>query len=170
MVIIFFHQIFDIVCPPFCHLCTIIEFHLGTYPYIRILIHNIHSVFVACFQQLPAHRIMGAADCIEAGFFEFLYPRLRRMRKFCCSDNSVVMMDTSAAKFYNFSIHSQSVFCIQLKFTNSEGSCFLINHGIIFFDIRTISIQVWILRIPTIWIWYIHFLLIFLFRMFLDRH
>ena len=99
-------------------------------PAVKCLVHHIHAQSVTEFQRHLGGRIVRHADGVETTLLQNSDAPLLSIVKFAGPQNTMVMMDTSAAKFYNFSIHSQSVFCIQLKFTNSEGSCFLINHKI----------------------------------------
>ncbi len=148
VVIILVHHMGDVIFPPVRHGHAVIQFHLGAGPYIGKLIHHIHTQPVAGLQKPSAHRIVGAADGIKAGFLQVSHPHFLCMGKFCGANHAVVMMQTTAPQLYFPAVDPQPMLRIQLQSADAKGSFLPVTYHSIHHQLCPIGIQVRILCAP----------------------
>ena len=104
----------------------IIMIGLRHIPAVKCLVHHIHAQSVTEFQRHLGGRIVRHADGVETTLLQNSDAPLLSIVKFTGSQNTMVMMDTSAPQQHTLPVDRHSLFCAPLQGTDAKGNPLLI--------------------------------------------
>ena len=93
---------------------------LHTIPIVKRLIHHIKTHFIASFHQTAAHRVVGAADCVEPGLFDIAGAVQFGGIIVDNADNAHIIMDAATAQKRRFPIDKQSTRGVNFNYTQTK--------------------------------------------------
>ena len=119
MIIVFFHHVPHILLPMCRKIICIVMGILCPSPHITQFIHHQHPQLITGIQHCLTHRMMCTSKSVKSGFLQLAATPILRIWKCCRSDNPIIMVNTSPPQFRWFTVHQQTMFCIQPKCTDS---------------------------------------------------
>ena len=98
--------------------------------------------------------MMGAADGVETGFFDFSCPLLLSRREGRRADDAVVVMDAGAALLDRHAVEAQASHTVQRKDTDTGAHALLIRFFFAFAQLHFYVVQIRVLAVPELCIRY----------------
>ena len=137
----------EIPFPPFDEVVREVVIGLRPCPHVGELVHHQHAQAIASAEHRAAHRLMGAAQCVESRSLQYLHPPLVRPADVRGADHAVVMVHAGTTQLHRLAVHTQPAHGIQLERADAERDPRLI-HAVVADQLDGDGVEVGAVRAP----------------------
>ena len=129
MVAVLPHHRVDVGGPPVGKRLGVVVVHLGFGPHVEGLVHHQHAEAVARVEHPPAHRVVRAAQGVEAGVLQDLDAAFVGPRDGRRADHAIVVVDARPAELNCFAIDAQAALGVDLNRADAKGRGLAVDLG-----------------------------------------